>query len=161
MIAANKRHAIQAAACGAIVFISTFIGAWIQSTSIGSWIEQRTYDLRFTFRGPLPQSPEIPVTIVGIDEESLEHIPDPLMLWHGYFAKVIDALVRARAAIVGIDFLFTDIQRFDPNGQQAFGQALLRAGAVQVPVILGFRVKPNGIEEPPDAIKFAALAAGH
>ena len=133
----------------------------IQASSIGTWIEQRTYDLRFAFRGSLPPSSEAPITILAIDEETLSEIPDPLMLWHRHFAGVIEKLAEGQAAVVGLDFIFSDISRFDPGGQQSFSQALLRAGAGGLPVVLAYRITPRGVEQPPEALRFAALAVGH
>ena len=145
----------------AITLGATGGGLLIQSSSIGTWIEQRTYDLRFAFRGSLPPSPEAPITVLAIDEETLSEIPDPLMLWHRHFAGVIEKLAEGRAAVVGLDFIFSDISRFDPSGQQAFSQALLRSGAAGLPVVLAYRVTARGVEQPPEAIRFAALAVGH
>lgn len=145
----------------AISLGATGAGILIQSSSIGNWVEQRTYDLRFAFRGSLPPSGLAPTTILAIDEETLSAIPDPLMLWHRHFAAVIEKLAETRAAVVGIDFIFSDISLFDPDGQQSLSRELLRAGPAGLPVVLAYRVTPNGVEQPPEAVRFAALAVGH
>ena len=144
-----------------ITLASLVFGSSIQEWSIGNWIEQRTYDLRFAYRGSLPPSTEVPITLVAIDEEALVRLPAPLMLWHAYFAPVIEKLAGSGAATVGIDFLFADISDFDPEGQQALSAALLGAGANQFPVVLTYRVGRLGVQQPPEAIRFAALAVGH
>ena len=145
----------------AISIGATGAGTLIQSSSLGNWVEQRTYDLRFAFRGSLPPSGLAPTTILAIDEQTLSEIPDPLMLWHRYFASVIGKLAEVGAAVVGIDFIFADISLFDPTGQQSLSQALLRAGPLGLPVVLAYRVTPYGVEQPPEAVRFAALAVGH
>src|SRR5262249_37010655 len=58
-------------------------------------------------------------------------------------------------------FIFSDITRFDPDGQQALSQALLEAGSQSVPVVLAYRVMGSGVEQPPEAVRFAAVAMGH
>ena len=136
-------------------------GTGVQESSIGNWIEQRTHDLRFAYRGSLTRSAEAPITLLAIDEESLVRLPAPLMLWHSYFAPVIEKLAETGAATVGVDFIFSDIINFDPDGQRALSAALLGAGANGMPVVLAYRVGRLGVQQPPEAIRFAALAVGH
>jgi adenylate cyclase len=133
----------------------------IQTSTLGGWIEQRTYDLRFRFRGPLPILLDVPITILAVDEKTLANIPDAMMLWHRHFARVISALADAGSSVIGIDFIFSDITRFDPDGQQALSQALLEAAGRSVPVVLAYRVTDTGVEQPPEAIRLPALAVGH
>ena len=136
-------------------------GTGVQESSIGNWVEQRTYDLRFAYRGSLTPSAEAPITLLAIDEESLVRLPARLMLWHSYFAPVIEKLAETGAATVGVDFIFSDIINFDPDGQRALSAALLGAGANGMPVVLAYRVGRLGVQQPPEAIRFAALAVGH
>lgn len=157
----NSRRATRLAAYAAIVFASMLLTVAIQSSRLGGWIEQRTYDLRFQFRGPLPAMPEIPITIVAVDEQTLTNIPDPMLLWHRHFARVINALANADAGAVGVDFILADVTRLDPEGQQTLSQALLEAGNKNVQVVLAYRVRETGVEQPPEAVRLAALAAGH
>ena len=156
-----KRRAIRLGAYGAIVLVSMLVAILVQASSLGGWIEQRTYDLRFRFRGPLPVLPDVPITIVAVDEKTLANIPDPIMLWHRHFARVISALADADSSVIGLDFIFSDITRFDPNGQQDLSQALLEAAGRSVPVVLAYRVTETGVEQPPEAIRLPALAVGH
>ncbi len=157
----NRRRAIRLGAYVAIVFASVMVALAIESSALGGWIEQRTYDLRFRFRGPLPSLPDIPITIVAVDEETFDQIPDPMLLWHRHFARVIDGLAKADVGVVGVDFILADITRFDPEGQQSLSQALLEAGSRSVPVVLAYRVRESGVEQPPEAVRLAALAVGH
>ena len=157
----NKKRITSLALWVAISFGAAGAGTLIQSSSLGNWVEQRTYDLRFAMRGSLPPSTLAPTTILAIDEPTLSEIPDPLMLWHRHFASVIEKLAEGGAAVVGIDFIFSDISLFDPAGQQSLSQALLRAGPAGLPVVLAYRVTPYGVEQPPEAVRFAALAVGH
>jgi adenylate cyclase len=151
------RFALYSIAVVACTLVSDFIGA----SSLGQWAELRTYDLRFKLRGPLTQSDVAPVVILAIDDEALAAIPEPMMLWQGVFARVLNQLAANRAGVVGVDFIFADIEKYDPEGQQLLSQSLLQAGADGVPVVLAYQVKPAGIEQPPPALRLAALAAGH
>ena len=156
-----RNHAIRLMAYVAIVLGSILITFFVQTSALGGWIEQRTYDLRFKLRGPLPTLPDIPITILAIDEQTLAKTSDPLLLWHGHFAKVIDGLTQAGAGVIGVDFILADITRFDPTGQQSLSEALLKAGARSVPVVLAYRVRQGGLEQPPEAVRLAALAVDH
>ena len=156
----NKRAA-SLLAWIAISIAGLVFGSTVQESSIGNWVEQRTYDLRFAYRGSLPPSTKVPITVLAIDEEALVRLEAPLMLWHSYFAPVIEKLAQSGAATVGIDFLFSDISNFDAAGQQELSAALLGAGASGMPVVLAYRVGRLGVQQPPEAVRFAALAVGH
>jgi adenylate cyclase len=145
----------------AIIGISTLIGlaaAWIPFTR---QLELRTYDYRFRLRGALPESSSPPITLLLIDEESLDKIRDPLMLWHGYFGEVLNGLTDAGAATVGLDFLFSDIDRIDSAQSQKLNEALIRAGEARLPVTLSYQVRENGPERPPVSMMMAAAAGRH
>ncbi|HEV8129735.1 MAG TPA: adenylate/guanylate cyclase domain-containing protein, partial [Acidobacteriota bacterium] len=140
----------------AVVSFSVALAILFQSSSLGQGIEQRTYDLRFKLRGPLPPTANSPITIVAVDDESYDRIPDPLMLWHKYFAQVVRGLVEARAAVIGLDFFFADIEKYDPEGQRALLAAILEAGSANVPVILVYQVRRDRPEQPPAQFMMAA-----
>lgn len=144
-----------------LVLTCTTLAEYVGSTSLGRWAELRTYDLRFKLRGPLPFSATVPLTILAIDEEALSYLPDPLMFWDSEFALVLDQLCRHHASVIGVDFIFADISRFDPEGQRKLSEALLQAAAEDVPVVLAYQVRSAGADQPPDSIRLAALAAGH
>jgi adenylate cyclase len=117
-----------------------------QDTRLGRWIELRSYDLRFGFRDSRPEQPE--VVLLVIDEESFARIDEPLILWQRHLARVVEGLARADAGCVGIDLLLPDVGRFDPDGHQSMAQALLIAGAEDVPVVLAYRIRKESVEQP-------------
>ena len=137
----------------AIVLVSWFSGRALQPSGLGKRIEQRSYDLRFQLRGPLPVPDSAPITILAIDERSLQEIPEPLMLWQRHFAPLIDRLAEARAGALGLDFIFEDLTSLDPEGQRAFHQSLLQARRAEnpLPVILA-----RGLRQPPLGLRLAA-----
>ena len=139
----------------AIVFVGVAVGTLIQVSALGSWVEQKTYDVRFRFRGPVAPSPAAPITILAIDEGALAGIPDPLMLWHRHFARMIDQLVESGAGAIGLDFILADVSQFDAEGQLALRQSLLKAGMAEVPIVLAYRVTGTGVDQPPEALSFS------
>jgi adenylate cyclase len=145
----------------AIIGLSTAVARLFDSTSLGQWIELRAYDIRFAHRGPLLSSDSPPIIILGLDEESLGQVTEPLVFWNRHFARVIDFLARGDAACIGVDFIFPDAGRYDPAGEQELSGALLRAGSGGVPVVLGYRERREGPEEPPASVFMAATAASH
>ncbi len=161
MVKARRKQWLRALIYCTLIFASAAVADLIGYSSLGRLAELRTYDLRFKLRGFLPQSGAESITILAIDEETLDRIPTPMILWQKEIALVIDQLVAHSAGVIGIDFIFSDITRFDPEGQRALGEALLRAGTMGVPIVLAYRVRPFGVEQPPMTTRLAALAAGH
>jgi adenylate cyclase len=149
----NRRILIYAA----IVAAATGVGWLGARSSLGEQLELRTYDYRFRVKGIFPDPSSPPITILAIDENSLQHIPDPLMLWHRHYADVLNHLTAADPAVVCVDVIFSDIRRFDPDGERAFSQALVQS---ETPLVLAYRVRAEGVEQPPPAVMMAE-SAGH
>ena len=145
----------------AIVVVGVAVGTLIQLSALGAWVEQKTYDVRFRLRGPMAPSPAAPITILAIDEGALARIPDPLMLWHRHFARMIDQLVEAGVGAIGLDFILDDVSQFDAEGQLMLSQSLLTAGMAEVPIVLAYRVTGAGVDQPPEALAFAASAVAY
>jgi adenylate cyclase len=143
-----------------IAVLATAAGWFAGQTSLGEQIEKRTYDYRFGLKELFPISTSAPITILAIDEKSLENIPDPLMLWQRHFARVLNHLAASGAQAVGLDVLLSPIGRFDPEGETALARALLGAGAADVPVILVYRAREHSVDQPPEMIRMAANAHG-
>ncbi len=144
-----------------LIFACAALGDLIGYSSLGRLAELRTYDLRFKLRGSPPGVDAVPITILAVDEETLSRITTPMILWQKEFAEVIGQLAAHHAGVVGIDFIFSDITKFDPEGQRALGEALLQAGISGVPLVLAYRVRANGVEQPSFTTRLAAMAAGH
>jgi len=72
---------------------------------IVQFLENKTYDFRFLMRGPIDPGPE--VVIVGIDEQSLEHIgrwPWP----RTKLAELIQSMADQQPAVIGVDIIFSE-----------------------------------------------------
>lgn len=144
-----------------IAVLSALIGVAASLIPMTWQWELRTYDYRFRLRGALPESASPPITLLLIDDASLEKIKEPLMLWHGYFADLLTGLADAGASAVGVDFLFSDIEKIDSAAAQKLNEALIRTGEAGLPIVLAYRVRESGVERPPLSILMAAGAARH
>jgi adenylate cyclase len=109
-------------------------------------LEWRTYDSRFTNRGPVVPRSRDQIAIIGIDQNSLSAIgqwPWPRSL----HAKLIDRLHAAGAKVIAIDVDFSDLQfpTVDAQGNRllsahdkALVAAAARAGNVITPSFISF-----------------------
>ena len=152
----RKKQVTRLLAYLGIVLAASAIAFFLQFSTLGTWVEQKTYDFRFRLRGVASSSGRVPVAIVAIDEKSFAEIPDPLMLWQRHFAEVLDALVEAGAGAVGVDFIFSDIGAIDPERQMALVESVLRARSAAMPIILGYRIRSTYVEQPPAMLTMAA-----
>lgn len=152
----GRRRWLRWALFAAVVLVSALLALALERSPLGRWIELRAYDLQFGGRGPLPPSPAVPITILTVDDESFDEIPDPLLLWQAHFARVIDHMIEAGVAAVGLDFLLGDVGAIDPQGAREMARVLLRAQSEDVPLVLVYRVRGDRVEQPPPLLAMAA-----
>jgi adenylate cyclase len=155
----RRKTALRLGVYSVVVALATTLGIAIGVSRLGDSAELRAYDIRFALRGALPASS--PITILAVDDRSLAAIPRPVMLWHGEFARVFEAMVPANPAAVGVDFIFSDIALFDPDGQRALSGALIGAGDAGIPMVFAYQVRAHGADPIPAAIQYAVLGVGH
>jgi class 3 adenylate cyclase/CHASE2 domain-containing sensor protein len=117
-------------------------------------------DLQFRvlrWLAPMPASRD--VVVVGIDEESMRRLPEPVTLWHRHLGKFFGALTRAQPAVVGVDIVLPDrtYESVVPGSDKLLLTGLLQARRAY-PVVLALTVdqegKPRAIYPP-----YLALAA--
>ncbi len=108
-----------------------------------------------------------PIAVVGIDEASLLAFPQPLVLWGGVLAEVVDAAAEAGAAAVGLDFLLTGtVADWFPGAPEELAPALVRARAAGVPVVLQAiqvadeRGRPGALSKPAPLYQLGAGGVG-
>jgi adenylate cyclase len=89
--------------------------------------------LRYVAFGSHYNSNDAQVVIVAIDEESYRREPlanRPIALWTPEIGRLIDALIDAKAAVIGFDIVLpTTIDRLSPGYDRDFLRAIHRAGA--------------------------------
>lgn len=144
-----------------LVLVCATFATWFQHSNFGDWIEQRAYDLRFRARGPLPPLSEPGIVILSVDEETFSRIDEPLIFWQRHFAAVFDGMILAGADVVGVDFLFPEVvSRYDPEGQTAMMQSILRARVAELPIILAYRARGEEVDQPAPLLLMAAGPEG-
>jgi adenylate cyclase len=116
---------------GRLVLRGILIGLVIVLTSVGGLLdglERWALNAQFKLRGPLP--PQSPVVIVAIGEDSFDELdlawPWPRAL-HGQF---LDRISQGAPAVVGFDLIFSEPSSRGPEDDEAFAEALGRAGNV-------------------------------
>ncbi len=108
------------------------------------YLEERWLSARFSLR-ELRASPQTDkrIAIVEIDDKSLAKWPDePLIMWGGHMARVIEQLTRSGAQVIALDWtqpIETD-ERMKWNHDAQLGTALSKSKGI---VFVKF-IKPNG-----------------
>ncbi len=119
-----------------IVFLISSKTDWMTN------FEYKSLDWRFQFRGE--QIPESPVVVAAIDEESLGIIgkwPWPRKI-HG---DLVDICRKAGASAVVFDIVFNEQDRYQPENDRLFGQAIKRNG--KVVMAMDFRTVEENVAE--------------
>jgi adenylate cyclase len=104
---------------------------------------------------------DVPVVVVAVDEATYRAEPfrdTPAALWTPQFARVVDALLAADAAVVGLDLVLpTSAERFLPGHDREFLVAL-RRGAREGRIVLA---EVRHQEEPIRPFVGQRIAVGH
>lgn len=67
-------------------------------------LERLSFDLQMKFlRAYYPRPAPIEPVLIGIDESAEDSFDEPIAMWHKHFAKLLDGLVVAKPALVGMD----------------------------------------------------------
>jgi adenylate cyclase len=83
----------------------------------------------FEIRGPL-QTLESPVVLVAISEQADYELPEKFPWPTSYYARLIDNLNEAGAAVIGIDVIFDKYDIYDPVNDTLFAEAIKKHGNV-------------------------------
>jgi adenylate cyclase len=75
------------------------------STPLGTTIDLFAYD--YLLRHTKTELSEQNVVVVGIDDDSLKRFKEPLILWYGHLAKVIDGISEGGARTIALDIIPT------------------------------------------------------
>lgn len=136
---APRARAARAAAV-ALVVGSAVLGV-LELTRLGSDLETRAIDLFFRLRFPERSQVELAtdpglasakrqedVVILGLDDETVTRFGWPMPRVH--YARLIDAVARAKPASLTFDISLVDPGREHPEWDLAIGEAAQRAGNV-------------------------------
>jgi len=98
-------------------------------------IQLKTLDLHFLLRGAKPASG---ITLLVIDEKSLNTFPELMLFWHPYYAEAIRAAAGAGAKVFGLDVAFgIPVTKWEPDHDSMLADAVASTAA-QMPVICGY-----------------------
>ncbi len=92
-------------------------------------LELRSYDLRFSFRGPRALV-DTSIVIVDIDDQTFDDLKQNWPFPRYYYAKLIENLSRAGARLILFDVVFTEPAKNDPAADQALAAAAAKSGRV-------------------------------
>ncbi|MEW5725229.1 MAG: protein kinase [Thermodesulfobacteriota bacterium] len=118
-------------------------------------LELKAYDGLFLLRfklAPSARTEDSPVVLVEIDDKTLneKNYRIPRVLWHNYFAEVIQGLADGGARVIGLDFLLPQ-EVFDdlvPDYSRTWLRALVYAKNKGVRVVTGM-VRTTGRQVTP------------
>jgi adenylate cyclase len=137
-----------------ILFCAVLLGA-IRGTAN---LDLGLLDLQFgILRDWHPRPASMDVAIVGIDEDTVRALPEPMALWHPHLARFLKTMVMAKPAAVGLDIVLPE-RSYDtvvPGNDGLLLRGLLEARRAY-PVVLAQTVDPSGA---PRAIHRPFLAA--
>lgn len=92
-------------------------------------LELKWTDLMFEIRGPqLPE--DSPIVLVAVSEQSDFELPVKFPYPTEYYARLIENLNRAGAAVIGIDIVFDKNDIYNPRNDTLFAQTMAKYGNV-------------------------------
>lgn len=119
------------------------------------FLDLRAYDATVR-RVPLEHgSPR--VVMVLIDDRSRNALPEPLVMWDGYYAEVLRATVSGHAKAIALDTVFALPDQKASGGREQLAQSILENTASGVPVILGI---DSSAATPDSGLYQVAVATG-
>ncbi|MGC4054209.1 MAG: adenylate/guanylate cyclase domain-containing protein [Paludibaculum sp.] len=107
-----------------------------------------------------PEQPREIVLIV-VDQKSLDRFPEPLLLWHGYYAEAIEAAADAGAKVLGLDVAFPiPVNQWAAGFDERMAEAVISTSA-RMPVMCGYAASTLSQQRKwPVPMNMAAAALG-
>ncbi len=101
----------------------------IAATGITERLDLRLLDFQQRLLAKWLQRPAPEVAVVGIDEKTVETLPDPIALWHRHLARFLGAMAQAEPAALGIDVVLPErsFEAVQPGADMALTRALAEA----------------------------------
>lgn len=127
-----------------IIFTCTILVTLLSQLKVLESLELQSIDLRFKLRNFTAQEENFSkkIVIIGIDDQSIQRIPEPFILWDTFFAEVIEKLGQYQAQIIGIDVIWAkSIDQFlkrPAKDKNALRKAMLKTiNRHKVPIVIG------------------------
>lgn len=125
-------------------------GAVLALSGVFEPLDARFRDFQFSMlRSLSPQPAARDVVIVGVDEETIRRLPEPVTLWHRYLGRFFSAMAAVQPAAVGVDIVLPDrsFEAVLPGSDKLLMMGLLQARRAY-PVVLALTVDPAGKPRP-------------
>lgn len=143
-----------------ISLLSISISLTTSQTKLANSIDNYFYDILLR-NIPASHTGSPDVAIIGITNESLKEIKEPLIHWLGYFASVIEALTDAGAKAIIFDIIpAVSLGKLAPEMDIHFIKAIRKAKNVGTPVFLGFKAGADSGQMPHPKFMFQATNLG-
>ena len=110
---------------GAVLASLVFLIYQFDLGNLLSELELKTYDLRFKIRGTI--SPQLPIVIVNIDQDSFDELNLPWPWPRDLHALLIQKLAQNQVKLIALDVLFVE-PKADPREDTALAEAIKGAG---------------------------------
>jgi len=117
----------------------------LAASGITERLDLAALDLEFRLlRRWLPRPAPREVAVVGIDEQSIAALPEPIALWHPHLARFLDQMRQAQPAAVGIDLTLPE-RSYDtvlPGADMRLTRSIAQARHAY-PLVLALTVGPD------------------
>jgi CHASE2 domain-containing sensor protein len=109
-------------------------------------LDLKLLDWQFSVLRELGRKPVVKeVVVVGIDEETIRQLSEPMTLWHPHLGKFLEVMTAAKPAAIGLDLILPE-RSYDsllPGYDKLLLSGIL-ATRESVPVILGLTIDRGG-----------------
>jgi adenylate cyclase len=107
-----------------------------------------------------PEQPKDIVLIV-VDQKSLDRFPEPLLLWHDYYAEAIEAAANAGARVLGLDVAFPiPVDQWASGFDERMAEVVIST-STRMPVMCGYAASTLSQQRKwPVPMNMAAAALG-
>ena len=108
-----------------IVLGSILISVFLSYSTLFKTLELKLLDLNFAIRGPVSVE-DSPIVIVAIDDQSDEATPHRWPWPRYYYAHIIENLEEAGAAVIGIDVILDQPDKYGQGSDDTLAAVLDR-----------------------------------
>ena len=110
--------------------------AWLlDQTKLFRLIALKAADLNYL---AVPSHAPGEITLIVVDQRTMDAFSEPRMFWHGYYAEAIEAAAAAGAKVLGLDLAFAiPVEKYTPGLDQRLAEAVIETSRV-MPVICAY-----------------------
>lgn len=122
-------------AAAGIALVATLLAYALGETRLFHLLHLKSGDLYFVAAPPIRPKD---IVLIVVDQKSLDRFPEPLLLWHRYYAEAIEAAAGAGAKVLGLDVAFPiPVDQWAAGYDERMAEAVISTSA-QMPVLCGY-----------------------